>query len=269
MSLWKEGVDQRRMRTATGLTYYVYGKGHEAVLCHPSLGLGRFLFHRMVPALSREFVMVTWDPRGIGDHTEWQPTMSDWVHDVADIVQALNMPVHLLGVSLGTWVMARAAVQNPSGLVRSLTVIGATLGFYGQEADVSKRQQQLETNGMAAFAREYAHNTLTMYASGEIQENLALELGSCNVQRYLEAMRIIYTESNERIYPAVSVPTLVMVGALDTRTDAAQADAVCQLLPQGTLKVLPRSGHLALLDQPDRVHRECRYFWQHGVAADD
>lgn len=258
-----------RMRTSGGITYYVCGKGDQAVLCHPSLGLGRFLFHRMVPALSREFVMVTWDPRGTGDNRDFAPDMASWVSDALDILGEVGLPAHLLGVSLGTWVMARAAAANPAQQVLSLALIGATPGFVGQGQDVPDRRAQLYATGMSQFAAEYARSTLTEYALDEVRDNLAAELAGADVENYLQAMAAIYAESNEAVYPEVGVPTLIMVGARDARTSPAQAEQVRQLVPHSELKVLPRCGHLALLDQPERVLRECRYFWRHRHAADD
>ncbi len=257
------------MQTVRGITYHMYGEGPEAVLCHPSLGLGQFLFHRIRPALSREYTVVLWDPRGVGDNGHFYPTLEDWVGDTIDILRDINKPAHLLGVSLGTWVMSRVAAVNPGQLVRSLTLIGATRGFSHGEQEIAARRQQLEHMTMREFAQNYADNTLTVYALPEVKENLVLEMGEVDKEKYLQAMQAIYTVRNEEVYRQIAVPTLVMVGVEDTRTPPAEADEVQKLIKGSEVKALPRCGHLAVLDQPQRVIHECRYFWTNGHMADD
>jgi 3-oxoadipate enol-lactonase len=122
---------------------------------------------------------------------------------------------------------------------------------------------------MAAFSASYAASAVTEYALPEVRENLAKELEEVDPEKYLQAMEAIYTVSNVDVYPKITVPTLVMVGAEDGRTPPADADQVCSLVPESEEKVLYRCGHLALLDQPERVAAECRHFWTYGHAADD
>ncbi len=257
------------MQTSRGITYYVYGAGSTAVFCHPSLGLGRFLFHRIIPVLSRYYTVVTWDPRGVGDNRLFAPSLDNWVADTCDIIREVGKPAHLFGVSLGTWVMARVSTVDPDASVRSLVLLGATPGFSDGEAAVQNRRKELEAGGMKAFSVRYAHATVTDYALPEVRENLAKELGEVDPEMYLRAMKEIYATSNIDVFPKISVPTLVMVGAEDQRTPPDEADLVCSLVPCSEEKVLYRCGHLALLDQPARVAGECRYFWTYGHAADD
>lgn len=146
-------------RTSEGIKYWVMGDGPEAVFCHPSLGLGRFLFHRLIPPLSRHYTVVTWDPRGIGDNAGYVPRLTDWVKDVVSMMDEVGKPAHLIGVSLGTWVMPRVALARPEA-VQKLVMIGATPGFAGGEEQVAARRQEIEQMGMAAFARQYAEGTL-------------------------------------------------------------------------------------------------------------
>ena len=63
------------LRTKQGLKYFAMGDGPEAVVCHPSLGLGRFLFYRLVPPLSRRYRVVTYDPRGVGENAAFAPEL--------------------------------------------------------------------------------------------------------------------------------------------------------------------------------------------------
>ena len=240
------------MKAPNGLVYYRQGVGKETILMHPSLGLGRFLFHRLSPFLTPHYSVVTWDPRGVGDRRDREPSLSGWVDDVLTLIEASDEPVHLLGISLGTWVMGRAAVLA-SDQIASLTLIGASLGFAGGEEEVARRRQQLNDEGMAEFGKRYAETTLMPATQKEIKDNLAIELGLVKPESYLTAMKAIYTEGNQTVFSEIRCPTLVLVGQQDQRTPPAMADAVAETIHTPYVRIIPRAGHLAVLDQPGRV----------------
>jgi 3-oxoadipate enol-lactonase len=256
-------------RTSEGIKYWVMGDGPEAVFCHPSLGLGRFLFHRLMPPLSRRYTVVTWDPRGIGDNAGYVPRLTDWVNDVVSMIDEVGKPAHLIGVSLGTWVMPRVALARPE-TVQKLVMIGATPGFAGGEEQVAARRQEIEQIGMAAFARQYAEGTLAPAADEDMRQKLADSLAECRPDAYLASMREIYLVDNRTIWPNVRQPTLFLVGSRDSRTPPAAAEALAELLPQGLaqVRVIPQAGHLALLDYPDRVYHLIEEFLSRGTLSD-
>jgi len=121
-------------RTNRGLKYFVLGDGPEALICHPSLGLGRFLFYRLIPPLSRQFTVISYDPRGIGDNAQLEPALDAWVDDVGDLMELMGKPAYLMGVSLGTWVMARAR-RNSCKVISSATSILARFSTLWRRRD--------------------------------------------------------------------------------------------------------------------------------------
>lgn len=255
------------LRTENGLKYCVTGDGPQAVICHPSLGLGRFLFYRLVPPLSRRYTIVTYDPRGVGENQALEPDLQAWVDDVGDLMALVQKPCHLLGVSLGTWVMSRAAARWPD-VVQRVILMGATPGFADGESAVAARRQALAEIPMEKFARQYASQTLTAFADEEVQEQLAVDLASQDADSYIKAMAAIYLVDNVAALKAVLAPTLVLVGSQDARTPPSMADAVAELLPHGVVRVVANAGHLALLDQPQRTEELIAEFLATGVIDD-
>ncbi|MDA8194094.1 MAG: alpha/beta hydrolase [Thermaerobacter sp.] len=246
------------MRTASGVKYYVAGAGGTAILCHPSLGLGRFLFHRLGPLLAGEHTVVTWDPRGVGDQARREANLDGWVNDTLEIARAVGKPACLLGVSLGSWVVARAAVKEPEW-VAGLILQGTTLGFREGASEVDKRKRQLAEQGMEVFARQYADTTL-IGDNDVLRNNLAWELSQVEPNRYVEAMAEIYTVSNREVFSQLKVRTLVMAGSMDRRTSPAEADKAAAAIPGARVAIVPRAGHLAALDQPNAVAEIVRRF---------
>ena len=50
--------------------------------------------------------------------------------------------------------------------------------------------------------------------------------------------------------PGIAIPALVLVGDEDAVTPPAEARAIAEALPQATLSVVPRAGHLSNLEAP-------------------
>lgn len=240
------------LRTPSGLKYFLSGKGPQTVICHPSLGLGRFLFYRLIPPLSRQYTVITYDPRGIGENEALEPDLGAWVDDVGELMGIVTGPCHLMGVSLGTWVMSRAAVRWPER-VAGLILMGTTPGFASGETMVQARREELGRVTMEQFARTYADGTLTEYADPEVKEQLFDDLKQRDAAKYLKAMAEIYLVDNRSAFAAIAAQTLIIAGAKDERTPPRMADEAGELIAHSTVRVLPNAGHLALLDQPERV----------------
>lgn len=255
------------LRTESGLKYFTLGDGPEAVILHPSLGLGRFLFYRLVVSLSRRYMVFCYDPRGVGDNRAMPPGMQGWVDDVGQLMAIAGRPAHLVGVSLGTWVMSRAAVRWPER-TRRVILMGATVGFANGLAQVEARRQALSETSMEEFARTYADQTLTEFCDPEVKEQLIEDLKTGDPAAYLESMQVIYSVDNQDVFSAMQAPTLVIVGARDTRTSPAMADQVAELIPESTVRVVFNAGHLALLDQPMRVQQLVETFLAAGEIDD-
>lgn len=250
------------VETEQGVTYHVLGHGSEAILCLPSLGLGRFLFHRMIPYWSQSRQVVLWDPRGVGDNAAFAPSMEAWVADAVEILQAVGMPAHAVGVSVGSFVAARLALSDRSGLLRTVALVSTTLGFLDGDATVEARRSEIEQGGFEAYARAYVDATVSPGAHAELKANLVAELAAVDPEAYLAAMRITYTQDNGPIFHAVTHPTLVIVGTDDRRTPPEAAELAARVLPNSWLAVVPRAGHLVPLDQPKRLNEILEEFWQ-------
>ncbi|MCY0877483.1 MAG: alpha/beta hydrolase [Firmicutes bacterium] len=255
------------LRTKKGLKYFRMGEGSEAVICHPSLGLGRFLFYRLIPPLSRRWTVIAYDPRGIGENAGFAPRLEDWVEDVHDLMDEVGKPAHLIGVSLGTWVMSRVAARWPDRVGR-VVLIGATVGFPDGAAAIEARKQELSRQSMAEYARAYAQSTLTVWADPEIREQLVQDLATCQPDRYLQAMAEIYFTDNREAFQQMKAETLIIVGTDDRRTPPAMADEAAELIERSTVRVIPNAGHLALMDQPVRVEELVESFLLTGHIED-
>ena len=219
------------------------------------------MFHRVAPRWARRYTVVTWDQRGVGDNRHLPISMEDWTGDAAEILQTVDRPCHLLGVSLGSFVMARLAA-NGDARIQTVALVSTSLGFTDGDQVVAARAEEIHRDGMKAYAQKYADTTLTEYAGPEVHTNLVQELGDMDPDVYVESLRITYQQDNGPVFAAVRQPTLVVVGTLDRRTPPAEAELAARVLPNSWLAVIVRSGHLVPLDQWLRLDEVLEEVWE-------
>lgn len=259
MGVATKGDGMAFQTTTTGLKIHVLGDGPEAVLCHASLGVGRFLFHQLIPVWARTYTVVSWDQRGVGENRGMAASLSGWVQDAEEILAMVGKPSHLVGISVGAAIMARLAVTTDP-LIRSAVLVGAAMDDTAASLSTPSRGAALAA-GMEAMARQYVEDTLTPYVQRETHDNLIREMADQDPQQYLDTLEMVYAMDNRATFAAIAVPTLVVVGALDRKTPPAQADAIASCIPRSRTEVILRAGHLVPLDQPRRLERLCQEFW--------
>jgi pimeloyl-ACP methyl ester carboxylesterase len=87
----------------------------------------------------------------------------------------------------------------------------------------------------------------------EVNVRMGMKVGIERWARQAEAVmaRIDYRPS----LPAISVPTLVLVGDSDTFTPPDRAEEMVAAIPGARLVVVPECGHASTIEQPDAVNR--------------
>jgi pimeloyl-ACP methyl ester carboxylesterase len=87
----------------------------------------------------------------------------------------------------------------------------------------------------------------------EVNVRMGLAVGIERWARQVEAVisRIDYRPS----LPAISVPTLVLVGDSDTFTPPNRSQEMAAAIPGARLVVVPECGHASTIEQPDAVNR--------------
>lgn len=192
-------------------------------------------------------------------------------------------PVHLVGNSLGGSVATRVAARRPD-LVRTLTLISPalpdlrprliplrimalsspTLGpwlarqfqrapaprrrelahrevYYDPRAMTAKRREEEITELLRRDSLAYANDVLVRTARGIVAEYL----------RY--GARSLWRDAAQ-----VDRPTLIVHGSHDRLVSPARATQAARVFGRSRVVVLPRTGHVAMMEHPDWVAQEMR-----------
>lgn len=199
--------------------------------------------------------VVTWDVRGHGPTvTPLRPELFTLDHVVGDLVALLDHlgleRVVLGGLSFGGFLALCTWAAAP-GRIRALVLADTGPGFRNPTA----RQGWNETAGQRADA--IAAGGIDAVRSGEATGGAGIE-GQLGLDRHASfealalAARGFLAQQDSRamdVLDGVSVPTLVLVGALDEPFLRA-SDVMAARIPGAELVTIPDAGHLANLDQP-------------------
>jgi proline iminopeptidase len=263
------------------------GRGPATLLVHPG-GPG-LTYHYLRPLLklaNAHLRVILFNPRGVGG--SWKPnrpsayTVANMAEDVEAIRRALRIrELHLLGFSAGGFVALEYAHRFPSSLTSLLLCdtagsaeeIRAANRMVRSLATPGQRQHLKELEKAKAFdSKEYVAlaEAITRPFTQRFLESVPKDLEASKLSR--DVYRTMMTRTGDELavdgtlakwdgrkyYSRIEVPTLVLVGRYDFCLEASR-EMADRIVP-AHLRVLPRSSHLAHLEQPKEFLSAVREF---------
>lgn len=239
-------------RDGVRIDYEVHGEAEGAVLLLThGYGASRRMWDCNVRALARNRRIIAWDMRGHGSSDA--PADSDQyshhacVGDMAQLLDAAGAPgAVLIGMSLGGYLSLAFRLRFPHR-VSGLVLVDTGPGFRDDAAREAWNQharglaERLEREGLGALGSP--ENRSARHEHGVF--GLAQAARGMLVQKDRSVMESL---------SQIDVPTLIVVGAHDTRFLRA-ADAMERRIPGARKLVLDHAGHAANLDAPDEFNR--------------
>jgi len=273
------------------LIYYVtFGKGAPLVVVHGGPGADHTYFLPYLLPLARTHRLVFIDERGSGRSQRLQDTslytVENMVEDVEDVRQALNLgKISLLGHSYGGVLAQAYALKHQQNL--SHLILNSTFPSTQQMNEVLarekaqmppeklKRLNELESAGLYGKGEAWEHGRYPaeyanlawgpgyfpfLYgARPDANYDPMAQLTGTSWELY----RAMWGEHGEFIIdgnlksveyldrlPSIHVPTLVMAGDHD-ECDPSLSREMHDKIAGSELVILPNSGHMNFVDQPD------------------
>jgi 3-oxoadipate enol-lactonase len=218
-----------------------------------SLGTNFSMWDTQLPALEKEFRVLRYDTRGHGE-TAAPPgpySLEQLAGDVVRLLDALGIDrVHFCGLSLGGMIGMWLGLHQAKRL-RKL-VLANTAARIGTRESWTARMEQAQTGGMKTIAA----TVIQRWFTAEFRTRSAQAVASA--QRMIEntppggyagcCAAIRDTDLCEAI-SAISVPTLVIAGAKDPATLAADGRFLRDQIPGAQYQEL-ETAHLSNLEAP-------------------
>jgi pimeloyl-ACP methyl ester carboxylesterase len=244
------------------------GDGPPLLLIH-GYPLNSAMWQPQLDGLSEDASVTAPDLRGHGESQiiSGPYSMDLMADDCAAILEArgINGPVIIGGLSMGGYV-AFAFYRRFAGRVRGLILAATRAGADSPEGkkgrDRAASTAQSEGAGAIVDAMlpkllapdTYTSNPEIVRQAREIMEKNSLE----SILGDLLGMRD--RDDSSSALRTIEVPTLILHGAEDQIFPVAEAQAMHEAIPHSELVVIPQSGHLLNLEQPERFNEAARIF---------
>ena len=219
-------------------------------------------WNRVTAELQSSYRTVTYDMRGWGESGASRNgnSISALADEATSLTEHLALSRYILiGHSMGGKVVQLVASRNPPGLLGLVLVAPATPTptILPEQA----KQQQIH----AYDSRETVLQTIAFLSEGALDPDTVEQVvrdslsGSPEAKRAWPCTAMLEDISSE--VSRIAVPTLVLAGEQDRldSVDQHRREVVARIAG-ATLKVIPRSGHLLPLDEPEQTARAIRQF---------
>jgi len=213
----------------------------------PGLNCSPRLYAPQLPALWR------FGPVTVADHTR-----DESIGAIARrILEAAPPRFALVGLSMGGYI-ALEIMRQAADRVSKLALLDT-----GARPDLPEASEKRRLNIAAAEGGRFeeiitAQFPLYVHPSrhndGALKSDYLAMCWDVGAQAYVRQQKAIMTRIDSRpSLPAISCPTLVLVGAQDEATPPALSEEMARAIPHARLAIVPDCGHLATLEQPEAV----------------
>jgi 3-oxoadipate enol-lactonase len=237
------------------------GEGPVVVLLH-GLGGSRIAWEPQLAALSADHRVVAWDLPGYGASPPPAapltfPGLADAVVGLLDTLGVDRVP--LVGLSLGGMVALHTALEHP-GRVSGLALLDTSpaFGLDGTDPDEWRAARRAPLDAGLTPA-DVAVEVLTSVAGPGLQgpalDQAVAAMGRIPADGLRAVIDLLPTHDVRSRLSEITVPTLVVVGALDAETPLGYSEALAHGIPGARLEVVADAGHLTNLEQPQPVNR--------------
>jgi len=215
-------------------------------------------------------------------HTIYAPThpgfgrsdAADWMEGIDDLarfylwfldVMGLSR-VHLLGHSIGGWTAAEMATMRPDVLDRLVLVAPTGLKpESGEILDIFYYPPE-ELFPLTVFDAATIPERERLFGRRPTPEEAEIALRNREMTARLTWKPYMFNPRLPHFLPRVTAPTLLLWGREDRIVPVICGEQYCRLLPNATLRVLERCGHMPPVEQPDRFAELVLDFLRGGPA---
>lgn len=244
--------------TGTSLAVETVGEGESLLLIQGMSGHGGMWGSALVDELARDFEVVIYDHRGIGESARAEDPFSivDLADDAAGLLTALGRDsAHVMGISMGGMVAQELALRAPDR-VRSVTFGCTTPGGPGA-FDAPGPGRMVEAIG----TRDPEHATRVGF---EVNVSAEFAARPGELDRFREtslsrrvpfpvvaqqSVACLEHDASARL-GALHLPVAVVHGEEDQMILAAEGERLAELVPGAELHLWPGVGHLFWWERP-------------------
>jgi pimeloyl-ACP methyl ester carboxylesterase len=268
---WRQHLRQVDLPGAPGVNYVEIGEGEPIIFVHGIAGCWRNWLENLPYFAAHGYRAIAIDLPGFGDSPmpSWQITMSDYGRVIHDFCERLGIDrvAALVGNSMGGFVGTEAVIEEPERFDRLVLISAAGISFaewQGKSFDAGRRIFKAAIPFMSGDRRAFwTRPRGRKIAFGRLFRNpnkLRPELLAEQVQPGLQApgfsdaLAAIWGYDTRARLQEIEIPTMVVWGLNDQIVPVEAALGYHRLIPNSRLEMFERTGHLPMLERPQRFN---------------
>ncbi len=229
----------------------------ETLVLIPGLACTSRLYEAQIAALSGELTIL------VADHTR-----DDSIQAMAArVLRESPERFSLAGLSMGGYVALEVMREAPVRVAR-LALLDTSARPDTPEA--SQDRERLIALAQAGRRKDIAAKLWPRLVHPSRQSDLALQeivdgmMQDTGSEAYVRQQRAIMGRADSLpLLPGIEIPTLVLAGEGDAITPPEVAREMAEMIEWASLVIIPESGHLSSLEQPERVTQALRLWLEH------
>lgn len=256
-------VLKKRFKSSCGETAYdAFGDGLDVVLVHGT-PVSSVIWHGVVKRLQHKYRFHLLDLPGYGSSKKFEGqqvqlrsfarVLAEWLAD-SDLADPI-----LVGHDFGGATVMGAHLEEHARVKAICVSDGVILSPWGtpfsrhvkeHEETFADVPEYIHRAVLEAHLRTAVTHQLTQSVLDRLIAPWLGKEGQRAYYRQVGQYDYEYTQKLEKLYPSVTIPTVVFWGEEDRWVDISEGKRFSQLLPDASLRTLPDAGHFVMLDAP-------------------
>ena len=250
-----------------------HGGGHPALLISHATGFHGYCYQPLAEALDTRFHSIAFDYRGHGDTPQPAHVALDWARyadDAEAVALSLTRPLAAFGHSMGgacLLITAHRHTQLFSHLMLYEPIVftpdvASEAGRTPQLAEGARRRRSTFPSFEAAIANFVAKPPLGQFTPAALEayvrhgfregEDGQVHL-KCRPEHEAATFEMAERQDTWDLLPDITVPVVVVCGALTPDSPARFSQGVAERLPNGTYLQIDELDHLGPMTHPEIV----------------
>ena len=251
--------------------YGVRGDGPPVVLVHGT-PWSSFNLRHIIKALSEDFTVYYYDLLGYGQSDK---TSGDVSLGIQNLVLSglldhwqIRQPV-IIGHDFGGATLLRTHLLNKCNFDKIVLIDPVAVSPWGSPFFRHVREHETAFAGVPDYIHEAIVRAYVKTAAFKPIDDATLDMivapwtdenGKSAFYRQIAQANSAHTDDVQPLYTQITSPTLILWGSEDTWIPLERGEALHDMIPGSTFRVIPDAGHLVIEEKPDQLIREIRSF---------
>ena len=276
MTEWK--LSQTYDFNGRTVRYGVRGDGPPVVLVHGT-PWSSFNLRHIIKALSEDFTVYYYDLLGYGqsDKTSGDVSLGIQNQVLSGLLDhwQIRQPV-IIGHDFGGATLLRTHLLNKCNFDKIVLIDPVAVSPWGSPFFRHVKEHETAFAGVPDYIHEAIVRAYVKTAAFKPIDDATLDMivapwtdtnGKSAFYRQIAQANSAHTDDMQPLYAQITSPTLILWGSEDTWIPLERGEALHDMIPGSTFRVIPDAGHLVIEEKPDQLIREIRSFLKNENTA--